>query len=110
MDRLRELKDRGTTLLVQGKLAGALEEFKKAVALDPQDLMARRKVAELFARMGRIDDAINAWQGLAGRYAVSGKILEAIAVGKVILQLDPNHKQTQQALAQFAGRRKKEEE
>jgi cAMP-dependent protein kinase regulator len=110
MDRLRELKDRGTSLLVMGKLPAALEEFKKAVALDPQDLVARRKVAEVFARMGRIDDAIHAYQGLAGRYAVSGKILEAIAVGKVILQLDPNHKQTQQALAQFALRRKKEEE
>src|SRR6266850_6954884 len=110
MDRLRELKDRGTTLLVMGKLPAALEEFKKAVALDPQDLAARRKVAEVFARMGRIEDAIAAYQSLAGRYAVSGKVLEAIAVNKVILQLDPHHQQTQRALAQFAARRAKEEE
>src|SRR5256885_330964 len=110
MDRVRELKDRATALLVKGKLPAALEEFKKAVALDPQDLGARRKVAEVFARMGRISDAIAAYQSLAGRYAVGGQILEAIAVGKVILQLDPHHKQTQQALAQFAARRAKEEE
>ena len=105
-----ELKDRATELLRKGKLPAALEEFKRAVALDPQDLVARRKVAEVFARMGRIEDAIAAYQGLAGRYAVSGRILEAIAVGKVILQLDPRHEQTQRALAQFAARREQAEQ
>jgi len=102
-------KDRGTELLRKGKLPAALEEFKKAVAADPQDLTARRKVAEVFAKLGRIEDAIAAYQGLAGRYAVSGQILEAIAVGKVILQLDPHHQQTQRALAQFAARREQKE-
>ena len=106
----RALKDRGTDLLRKGKLPAALEEFRKAVAADPHDLTARRKVAEVFARMGRIGDAIAAYQGLAGRYAVSGQILEAIAVGKVILQLDPHHEQTQRALAQFAKRREQEEQ
>src|SRR5258708_30882776 len=106
----REHKDRGTALLAKGKLAAALEEFKKAVALDPQDLAARRKVAEVFARMGRVEDAIAAYQGLAGRYAVGVRVLEAIAVAKVILQLDPHHKQTQQALAHVAARRAQEAE
>ena len=103
-------KDSGTELLKKGKLPAALEAFKKAVAADPQDLTARRKVAEVFAKMGRIEDAIAAYQGLAGRYAVSNQILEAIAVGKVILQLDPHHQQTQRALAQFAARRKQAEQ
>lgn len=103
-------KDKGTALAAKGRLPAALEEFKKAVAADPQDLTARRKVAETFARMGRIEDAIAAYQGLAGRYAVSGRILEAIAVGKVILQLDPHHEQTQRALAQFAQRREQAEQ
>jgi tetratricopeptide (TPR) repeat protein len=109
MDLGRVHKDRAAAFLLNGKLPAALEEFKKAVALDPQDLLARRKVAEVFARMGRIEDAIAAYQGLAGRYAVAGHLLEAIAVGKVILQLDPHHQQTQQALAQFAERREQRE-
>jgi CRP-like cAMP-binding protein len=109
MDLGREQKDRAAAFLLNGKLPAALEEFKKAVALDPQDLLARRKVAEAFARMGRIEDAIAAYQGLAGRYAVAGHLLEAIAVGKVILQLDPHHQQTQQALAQFAERREQKQ-
>src|SRR5260221_629685 len=106
----RQHKDRGSALCAKGKLPAALEEFKKAVAIDPQDLNARRKVAEVFARMGRVEDAIAAYQGLAGRYAVTGRVLEAIAVGKVIMQLDPHHNQTQEALAQFAARRAREEE
>src|SRR5690348_2259962 len=95
----RALKDRGTELLRKGRPAAALDEFTKAVAADPHDLVARRKIAEVLAKLGRIEDAIGAHQGLAGRYAVSGRILEAIAVGKVILQLDPHHQQTQRALA-----------
>lgn len=103
-------KHRGTELLRKGKLPAALEEFKRALAADPQDLVARRRVAEVFARMGRVEDAIAAYQGLAGRHAVSGRILEAIAIGKLILQLDPHHQQTQRALAQFAARRAQAEE
>src|SRR5438067_7801098 len=105
----REHKDRGASLLAKGKLPAALEEFRAAVAADPRDLTARRKVAETLAKMERITDAIAAYQALAGRHAADGQLLQAIAIGKVILQLDPRHTETQRTLAQFAARRADEE-
>ena len=47
---------------------------------------------------------------MAGRYATDGMLLEAIAIGKVILQLEPGHQRTQRALAQFAEKRVKDSE
>jgi cAMP-dependent protein kinase regulator len=100
----REHKDRGTALLVKGKNEAALQEFRAAVQADPSDPVARRKIAEVLAKLGRKQEAIAAYQALAGRLAVRGKLLEATAITKVILQLDPKHTQTQRALAQFAAR------
>jgi CRP-like cAMP-binding protein len=104
----REFKDRGTALLVKGKAAAALDEFRKAVQADPQDFTARRKVAEVLARLGKKPEAIAEYQALAGRLAVKGRLLEAAAIAKVILTLDPKHTQTQAALKQFAARHAKE--
>lgn len=101
----RPHKDRGSKLLAKGKLPAALEAFREAVKADPRDLSARRKVAEVLARMERIQDAIAEYQAIAGRYAADGLLLEAIAIGKVILHLDPHHSETQRTLAQFAARR-----
>ncbi|HEX4383902.1 MAG TPA: cyclic nucleotide-binding domain-containing protein [Myxococcales bacterium] len=104
----REHKDKGIALLVKGKAEAALQEFQLAAQADPQDHSARRKIAEVLAKLGRKDDAIAAYQALAGRLAVRGKLLEATAITKVILQLDPKHTQTQKALQQFAARQPQE--
>ncbi len=104
----REYKDRGTELLVKGKAAAALEEFRKAVAADPEDTAARRKVAEVLARLGKKQEAILQYQALAGRLAVKGRVLDAAAISKVILSLDPSHTETLQALAQFTARQPNE--
>ena len=75
------------------------------MSADPRDLAERRRIADTFAYMGRTEDAIAEYQALAGRYAADGRLMEAIALGKLILQLDPAHLETQRALAQFAIRR-----
>jgi cAMP-dependent protein kinase regulator len=104
----RDHKDAGIALLVKGKPEAALQEFQAAAQADPNDPSARRKIAEVLAKLGRKDEAIAAYQALAGRLAVRGKLLEATAITKVILQLDPKHTQTQRALQQFAARQPQE--
>ena len=104
-DKAREHKDRGTQLLSKGKLADALAEFQKAVAAAPRDAVARRKVAELLGRLGRNADAVKEYQLLVGRFAAEGRLLEAIALSKVILQLDPAHVETQTALSKLYAQR-----
>jgi CRP-like cAMP-binding protein len=110
MSSAREHKDLAFRHLARNRLDQALEEYRKALTLEPQDFAARRKMAEVLARMGRIENAISEFQHLAGRYATDGRLLEAIAIGKVIMQLDPGHERTQRALAQFTEQRARDSE
>ncbi|HEY3446877.1 MAG TPA: cyclic nucleotide-binding domain-containing protein [Myxococcales bacterium] len=100
----RQAKDRGATLLAEGKPEEALLELQKAVALVPDDIPARRAVARLLAQLGRKGEAIAAYQHLAGFYAADGQLASAIAISKLILQLDPKHTQTQETISRLYSR------
>ncbi len=105
IDKAREAKDNGAHLLEKGKPEAALKEFQKAVELFPDDIAARKKCAEILARLGKKDQAVVQYQHLAGRYAADGQLAQAIAVSKLILQLDPKHTQTQETLARLYSRK-----
>ena len=105
LDKARASKDKGADLLARGKAEAALKEFQKAVALSPDDVAARKKVADILAKLGRVQPAIAEYQQLAGRYAADGQLAQAIAVGKLILQLDPAHTQTQETLARLYAKK-----
>lgn len=91
--------DKAVQLLAQGKLAPAAAGLEEAVQLAPDDVVLRQRLADVYLRLGRKPQAIRELQQVAGRYAKDGQLLRAIAIGKVILELDPAHKETQAALA-----------
>src|SRR5512138_597680 len=68
---------------------------------------ARAKVAEAEAlrRDGRTGDAIDAYRAAAERFAADGLLVRAIAISRMILELDPEHVKTQAALAAHYTRR-----
>jgi CRP-like cAMP-binding protein len=105
-EKIRKLKEEATRLLARGKIAEACGCYEQIVRADPRDLTARQKVAELYGRLGRKGEAVRAYQSVAGSYAADGLLLKAIAVCKIILQLDPSHKETQQILATLTTRRR----
>ncbi|MGC4122618.1 MAG: cyclic nucleotide-binding domain-containing protein [Myxococcales bacterium] len=100
----RQAKDRGATLIADGDLEGALKELQRAVALVPDDIPARRAVAKLLAQLGKKSEAIAAYQHLAGFYAAGGQLAQAIAFCKFILQIDPAHTETQEAISKLYAR------
>jgi cAMP-dependent protein kinase regulator len=65
----------------------------------PHDLKARRQRAELYRSVGRISHAVAEFQAVAGAYAAQGLLFRAIAICKLILELDPNHDETHRTLA-----------
>jgi CRP-like cAMP-binding protein len=105
-EKIRKLKEDASRLIAKGKLAEACECYEKIVKTDHRDLTARQKVAELYARLGRKEEAVHAYQSVAGSYAADGLLLKAIAVCKIILQLDPTHKETQNILADLSTKRR----
>lgn len=105
-DKNRKSKENATRLLAKGKLAEAVEEYKKIVKVDPRDLAARQKLGEIYARMGKTKEAVQEYQSVAGSYAADGLLLKAIAICKVILSVDPAHVETQTVLADLYARRR----
>lgn len=93
-------------MIAKGKYDDALEEYLKAVKIDPRDLSVRQKLAETYARMGKTQSAIREYQSVAGAYAADGLLLKAIAINKVILNLDPRHTETQGALAELYAKKR----
>jgi cAMP-dependent protein kinase regulator len=98
-DSLRQAKDRAAALFAQGKLAGALEQYQRIVNAAPDDVGARQKIADLLTRLGRKGEAVAAYLDVVSRYAEGGELLKAIALCRVILQLDPTHRTAQEQLA-----------
>lgn len=91
-------------LSAQVQLAPAAASFERAVQLAPDDVTLRQRLADVYLRLGRKTQAIRELQQVADRYARVGRLLRAIAIGKVILDLDPGHQQTQEALASLYAR------
>src|SRR4051794_30371693 len=86
-------------LLLEGKLAHAAAEFEHAVRLSPGDLTLRQRLGDVYCRLGLRTHAIREFQHVAGRYAADGHLLKAIAICKVILEIDPEHQEALHTLA-----------
>ncbi len=105
-EKIRKLKEDASRLIAKGKIDEACECYEKVVKLDPRDLSARQKLAEIFARMGKTERAVHVYQSVAGSYAADGLLLKAIAICKMILQIDPSHTETQSILAELSTKRR----
>jgi CRP-like cAMP-binding protein len=105
-EKIRKLKEDAARLIAKGKLEEACECYEKVVKADNRDLTARQKLAEIYGRLGKTDRAVHIYQSVAGSYAADGLLLKAIAVCKIILQLDPSHTETQAILADLSTRRR----
>src|SRR5512133_845918 len=105
MADVRKLKDKAADAAARGKLEKAAALYREALAADPKDAGTRQKLAEVLRRDGRKAEAIEAYRAVADRFASDGLLIKAIAISKTILELDPEHGETQAALAELYARR-----
>jgi CRP-like cAMP-binding protein len=82
-------------------MAEAADALGQAVLVAPADVALRQRLADLCAWLGRSADAVRHFQQVAGHYASHGHLLKAIAICRVILELDPAHAETQEVLAEL---------
>lgn len=105
MPDVRQLKDKAADLAAKGRLEKAAELYRQAIQGDPRDLGARHKLAEVLRRAGRTAEAVQAYRAVADLFAKDGLLLKAIAISKAILELHPEHVETQAALADLYAKR-----
>ncbi|MBN2359550.1 MAG: cyclic nucleotide-binding domain-containing protein [Deltaproteobacteria bacterium] len=105
-DKVRKLKDTAARHLAKGRSEQALSALLEVVDLEPRDLQSRQRCGDLYRKLGKNQLAIEAYQAVAGAYAADGLLLKAIAICKVILQIDADHTETQRTLADLYARKR----
>ena len=77
--------------VLKGSLERAIKDYEQLVALDPQDLRHRQRLAELLVRVNRKDEAVREFETIGRFYADNAYYLKSIAVYKQIQKLTPHN-------------------
>lgn len=96
-----KLLEQAKLLADQGKLDRAVQEYKKVLQMDPKDLRLKLRVAELYVKLKKINDAIQTYQEVANSYCDDAFYLKAVTVYKNILRLNPSLLDVNQKLAEL---------
>ncbi len=88
-------------LLKQGQRPLALPLFERVLLHRPQDLTLRQTVADLNAQLGMRGKAVAHYARAVEDFALLGKSMQAVALCRRILELDPQHAETQRRLAEL---------
>lgn len=103
--KIRKLKDKAMSYSRDGDIDDAVETLKEVLKLDRSDLDTRKRVGDLLRRQGKTEEAIEYYQAVVGGYAAAGRLAKAMAMAKVILQMDPKHQETQRVLSELYARK-----
>jgi CRP-like cAMP-binding protein len=106
MADLRKLKDQAAEHMARGRFARAAEALEAVVKADPRDIASRQKLGDALRKAGEAAQARRTYEDVAGRYARDGQLIKAIAICKIVLELDPGHEATQRMLADLYARRR----
>ncbi len=93
--------ERAQRYILRGHLERAIEEYKGAIAIDPQDVTLRLRLGDLYVKTGRKEDAIKEYSEAAKINNQKGFYLKAIAVYKQILKLDDTNLDVHYKLAEL---------
>ncbi|RME83036.1 MAG: hypothetical protein D6771_06285, partial [Zetaproteobacteria bacterium] len=108
MKRKREaadLKSEARKAILAKKYGKALELYQKVLRLDPDDLRTRVRIAELKEKLGDKEGAVRDYIEAANRYAEQGFVVQAIAINKIVLRIDPNRTEVKERLQELARER-----
>src|SRR5262249_31704921 len=97
----RALREEAAAATAAGKYKKALSAYLDLEHLEPRDAQWPKRAAETLRRLGKDKEAIDAFNRAADRYAQNGFLVQAIAVCKLILQIDPQHADTLRRLSQM---------
>jgi len=97
----RALRDEAAEATAAGKYKRALAAYLELERLEPRDAQWPKRAGETYRRLGNLKHAIEAFNRSADRYAQNGFLVQAIAVCKLVLQIDPQHVDTLHRLARM---------
>jgi len=102
---IEQLRNKAKSALLDGKYKKALEFFDELHQADPNDLRTHVKLAELREKTGDTAAAIKDYVAIANAYAEQGFVVQAIAINKIILRLDPARTEVKDHLKALSSER-----
>lgn len=96
-----ELRDAAAIAVERGKLDKALALYDELEELEPESPMWPKRLGETHRRAGNNRSAVAAFERSVDKYVETGFLVQAIAVCKLILQIDPMHQATQDRLIEL---------
>src|SRR5687768_10233698 len=85
----------------RGKIEPAIREYRKLLTENPNDINTLNRIGDLYARIQRIDEAVDFFTQIAEQYTAEGFFVKAIAIYKKILKLDPTRLEVYEQLAEL---------
>ena len=102
---LVKLKNEAQNLLTKGKLDKALELYLELEKNSKGDPKVPHKIAEIYHKLGKKTEAINKYKDAAQGYLDNGFLVQAIALNKVILDIDPKEPEAKARLDELINKR-----
>jgi len=102
--------ERGEKYITKGKFGAAVEEYKAAYGLAPQNLNLLRTLADLCVRAGQHDDAVHYYGELFDKYAEKSDVSKGIPLFRKSLQGSPQPPERYDRLGRLLQAAKKIEE
>ena len=90
--------------VAKGKLEAAIKQYRKLIKENPNEANTLNRVGDLYARIGRNDEAVRLFTQIAEQYTEDGFFVKAIAIYKKIIKLDPKSLQVYERLAELYHR------
>src|SRR5436309_3024638 len=85
----------------RGKIEPAIREYRKLLADNPNDINTLNRIGDLYARIQRIDEAVDFFTQIAEQYSTESFFVKAIAIYKKIIKLDPTRLEVYEKLAEL---------
>lgn len=87
----RKAIQKATSLIQQGRMDKAIEEYEAILRADPSDPSLYNTLGDLYAQIGSTSEAVACYLKLVEALRAEGFLYRAIAVYKKIIKLDPNN-------------------
>jgi len=102
---ISQLRKKAQQAWMSGKYDKALPIFEELHSKEPKDLRIFAKLAEVREKNGDRKGAVRDYITIAESYANNGFVVQAIAISKVILRIDPSRTEIQNHLRSLSEQR-----
>ncbi|MBI3399238.1 MAG: cyclic nucleotide-binding domain-containing protein [Deltaproteobacteria bacterium] len=99
------VKDKAEGYFSKGRFKEALEAYESIRPYSGKDPRIVLRIGDICRKMGKNDEAVNAYKQAANVFILQGFVTKAIGVCKIIMDIDPSQTAVQQKIAELYSKK-----